>query len=261
MKTRRWLVMGLTALLLVLSTAALAEAELSQSGDLFVRFDGGISPRALPRKELAPIAVRIEGTIKTPSGDRPPSLSRIRIALNRGGKLDTRGLPVCRRSQIESSSGSQALGVCGPALVGTGGIVAKTAFPGQTPYVLRGNLLLFNSVEQGHATILAHIYQSAPSPITNIVTFQIRRTGGTFGTVIVGTMPPALEDNGYLESIFLQLQRSYVFRGQKRAYLSASCPAPRGFSRAVFPFAKASMSFDDGRVLSSTLTRSCRASS
>ena len=260
MKTGHRLGVVVAALLIVLSTAALAGAELSQRGDLFVRFDGGISPRALPREALAPIAVRIEGTIKTPSGDRPPSLSRIRIALNRGGKLDSRGLPVCHRGQIESSSGSQALAICGPALVGTGGIVAKTAFPGQSSYVLRGNILLFNSVEHGHATILAHIYQGAPSPITNIITFKIRRTGGTFGTILSAAMPPALENNGYLESIFLQLQRSYVFRGQKRAYLSASCPAPRGFSRAVFPFAKASMSFNDGRVLSSTLTRSCKAS-
>jgi hypothetical protein len=258
MKPGHRLAVCLTALLIVLSTAALADAELSQKGDLFVHFDGGISPRALPRAALAPIAVRIEGTVKTPSGERPPSLSRIRIALNRGGKLDSRGLPVCRRSQIESSSGSQALAICEPALVGTGGIVAKTAFPGQAAYVLRGNVLLFNSVEHGHPTILAHIYQSVPSPITNVITFKIRRTGGTFGTVIVAEMPPALENNGYLKSIFLRLQRSYVFHGKKRAYLSASCSALPGSSRAVFPFAKASMSFDDGRVLSSTLIRTCK---
>lgn len=260
MKTGQRFGVALAVLLIVLSTASLAGAELSQKGNLFVRFDGGISPRTLPRKALAPIAVRIEGTIKTPSGERPPSLSRIAIALNRGGKLDTRGLPVCRRSQIESSSGSQALAACGSALVGTGGIVAKTALPGQPGYALRGNLLLFNSVEHGHAAILAHIFQSDPSPITNLVAFKIRRTGGTFGTVITAVMPPALEHNGYLTSIFLTLQRSYVFHGQRRSYLSASCPAPSGFRTAVFPFAKASMTFDDGRTLSSTLIRSCKAS-
>ena len=35
-----------------------ASAELVAKGDLFVHFDGGISPNALPRDEKAPISVR-----------------------------------------------------------------------------------------------------------------------------------------------------------------------------------------------------------
>lgn len=247
------------ALLAALLAVSVANAELTQKGDLFIHFDGGISPKALPRKTLAPIAVRIEGTVRVPAKQDPPSLTRIRIALNRGGHLDTRGLPVCSRGQISSVDSSQAIAICGDALVGSGGIVARTAFPGQSRYLLRGDVVLFNSVEDGRPAILAQISQSAPAPTTNIVTFRIRRGTGTFGTVITGELPPALEHNGYLKSIFLTLQRSYVYRGQPRAYLSASCPALPGSSVAVFPFAKASMSFDDGRVLSATLTRTCRA--
>lgn len=247
------------ALLTALLGVSIAHAELAQKGDLFVRFDGGISPKTLPRKALAPIAVRIEGTVRVPAKQDPPSLTRIRIALNRGGHLDTRGLPVCHRSQIASVDSSQAIATCGDALVGSGGIVAQSSFPGQQHYLLRGDIVLFNSIEGGHAAILAQISQSAPAPTTNVVTFRIRRAAGTFGTVITGEMPPALKNNGYLKSIFLSLQRSYVYRGESHAYLSASCPAPRGFSAALFPFAKTSMSFDDGRVLSATLTRTCRA--
>jgi hypothetical protein len=250
----------LLALTIALSVTSIAAAELSQKGDLFVHFDGGISPKTLPRKALAPIAVRIEGTIKAPVAHDPPTLSRIRIALSRGGKLDSRGLPICHRSQIVSSSPAEAVAACGASLVGSGGIVAETSFPGQAHYLLRGDLTLFNSSEHGHPTILGHIYQSAAAPITNIVTFRVQRTSGTFGTVITGEMPPELQRYGYLKSIFLRLQRSYVYRGIHRAYLSASCAAPAGFSVATFPFAKASMSFDDGRVLSATLIRSCKAS-
>ncbi len=245
-------------LLALLGGAALAHAELTGRGDLFVRFSGGISPRALPRETLAPISVRIEGTIKVPAGHQQPALRHIRIALNRGGRLSSRGLPVCRRRQIDSATPSQALAACGPALVGAGGIVARTAIADQTTYLLRGNLILFNSVAHGRPAILAHVYQSAPAPITRVIVFSIRRTGGTYGTVISAPVPPALNRNGYLKSIFLQLQRSYVFRGRPRAYLSASCPAPPGFPRATFPFARASMTFDDGRTLSSTLVRSCK---
>jgi len=256
----RRLAIGLATVVLLALGAAFAFGEVTQRGDLFVRFDGGISPLALPRKSLAPIAVRIEGTVRVPAGRRPPAVRRIRIALNRGGRLSTRGLPVCHRRQIDPATPSEALAVCGDALVGAGGLVAKTAFPEQANSILRGEILLFNGVEHGRPAILAHVFQSDPAPIAHIVVFHVRRTAGTFGTVITGQLPPALNRNGYLKSIFLQLERRYAFRGHPRSYLSASCSAPPGFAGATFTFARASMSFDDGRTLSSTLIRSCRVS-
>jgi hypothetical protein len=237
--------------------AASAFAELTQKGDLFVHFNGGISPRALPRNSLAPIAVRIEGTIRVPAGHSPPALRHIRIALNRGGHLSSQGLPVCHQHQIDNSTSSQALAVCGPALVGTGGFVAKTAYSDSPTFLLRGSILLFNAVVHNHSAILAHIFGNNPA-VSQTFVFRIRRTGGTYGTVLTAYLSPATNRNGYLKSIFFQLQRSYVFRGRPRAYLSASCSAPPGFSVASFPFARASMSFEDGRTLSSTLIRSCK---
>jgi hypothetical protein len=261
LQIRRGLV-GTVLLLLIcaLWMTGFAQAELSQKGQLFVRFDGGISPKALSRQVPEPIAARIEGTIRVPSGQDPPSLSQIRIALNRGARLDSRGLPTCRAGQIATGTSSEALATCGSALIGSGGIVAQTDFPDQSPYLLRGNVTLFNGVEHGRSVILAQIYQGSPAPITNIVTFEIHHSPGTFGTVITAALPPSLEHGGYLKSIFLNLQRTYVFHGQRRSYLSASCSAPAGFTVATFPFAQASMTFDDGRSLSSTLYRSCRVS-
>ena len=245
------------------TTAALAAtpalAELTQRGNIFISFKGGISPKALPREAPAPIAVRIEGRIRTPAGQEPPALRRIEIALHRGGRLNTNGLPRCRRAQIASADSAKALAVCGKALVGSGGIVARNSFDDQvSSHVLRGGLLFFNARVKGRAAILAHLYQSHPVPTTSIIVFEIRRRGGTFGTEISAQIPPSVNRNGYLKSIFLQLQRRYVHRGKRRAYLSAACAAPPGFPGATFPFARASMTFEDGRTLSSTLVRSCR---
>ena len=242
----------------MLITAASAAAELSQKGELFVHFGGGISPKALPRDTPAPIAVRIEGTIKALSGQQPPALRQIKIALNSAGRLDAKGLPVCQSSQIEFATATEALGACAPALVGAGGIVARTDLPGQPNALIRGEVLLFNGIEGGHPSILAHIFQKKPAPITRVVVFHIGHAGGRFGTVITGRLPAALNSHGYLISIFLQLQRRYAFKGREKAYISASCAAPAGFSAAVFPFAKVSMSFEDGRTLASTMTRSCK---
>lgn len=235
-----------------------AGAELTEHGDLFVSFRGGIAPNALPRKQLAPITVSVAGTVKTLSGQRPPALRQIRIELNRGGRLESHGLPTCRYRQLVAASPSQALAECGDALVGGGAYFAKTAFPEQATFPTRGRILAFNAVYQGHSAILAHIYGTEPVPITRIVVFHIQRTRGTFGTVLTGDLPVTVNRYGYVAAIYLKLHRNFVYRGRPRSYLSAACAAPSGFPSAVFPFARASMTFAGGSTLSSTLTRSCR---
>jgi hypothetical protein len=238
--------------------APAAHAELTERGDLFVRFEGGVAPNALPRERLAPIAVSVAGTIKTLSGQRPPALRKIRIELNRGGVLDSRGLPVCRYNELIATSPAQALEACGEALVGDGTYDAKTAFPEQAAYPSQGHILAFNAIYHGHSAILGHIFGSDPVPITRIIVFHIRRIGGTFGTIITGALPMSTNRYGYVQGIALRLHRRYAYRGQERSYLSAACAAPAGFPSALFPFARASMAFADGRTLSSTLTRSCK---
>ncbi len=240
--------------------APVAHAELIERGDLFVAFKGGIDPNALPRTHRAPIAVSVAGTIKTLSGQRPPSLRQIRIELNRGGVLDSRGLAVCHYRDLRAASPKQAMDACGEALVGGGAYLARTAFPEQATFPSEGRILAFNGLYKGREAILAHIYGGNPVPITRIVVFHIRRTAGTFGTILTGNLTDSLNHYGYVVGIYLKLFRRYAYQGEQRSYISAACAAPAGFGIATFPFARASMKFADGRRLSSTLTRSCRVS-
>lgn len=238
--------------------AGLASAELIERGDLFVKFQGGIAPTALPRHANAPISVRVDGTVKTLSGERPPALRYIAIAINRGGRIDTRGLPLCRRSDIEAGSSAQALDSCGEALVGTGRYTGAVAFPEQTAFPLRGRILAFNAVVDGGRAILAHVYGEKPFPNSRILVFHIRETQGTYGTVLTAALPASINQQGYLKRIVLNLRREFVYRGRNRSYLSAACAAPAGLTLAVFPFVRVSMTFADGRKLASTLIRTCR---
>ncbi len=248
--------LGLTSL----TAASPARAELVERGDLFVEFDGGIAPNALPRDHLAPISIEIDGTVRTLSGSRPPALRWISIAINRGGRIDRRGLPVCHASEIDPGTSAEALAACGSALVGEGRYLANTAFPEQSTFPTRGRIVAFNSVDHGHPAILAHVYGPDPVPTTRIIFFRIRRHGGTFGTTLTAHLPASVNRYGYLRKISLDLFRVFRYRGRLRSYLSAACAAPPGFPGAVFPFARASMAFEDGRTLASTLTRSCRVS-
>jgi hypothetical protein len=252
------------ALLLAVASACLliaagAQAELVERGDLFIKFQGGISPTALPRTTRAPISVSVDGTIRTLSGEHPPALRTISIAINRGGEIDTTGLPRCRRAQLEPATSEHALEVCRPALVGEGHYSAEAlALPEQPEYPLQGRLLAFNGVIDGKAVILAQVFGNSPTPNSRVFVFHIHRSQGTFGTILTATLPDAVNRTGYLKQISLDLHRNFVYRGLPRSYVSAACAAPAGFSSAVFPFARVGMTFADGRKLSSTLTRSCQ---
>jgi hypothetical protein len=256
MRKRVALIMALAFACLLL--AAIADAELVEQGNLFVKFDGGIAPKALPRQAKAPIAVRVDGTMRVLSGERPPALRHISIAINRGGTLDTRGLPTCRRADLEPATSRQALEACRPALVGEGRYVGALALPEQSRFPLQGRILAFNAVADGQRAILAHVYGSEPVPNSRIIVFHIRKTHGTFGTIFSAALPARLNRSGYLKKISLRLRRTFFYRGQKRSYLSAACAAPPGFPGATFPFSRVSMTFADGRKLASTLIRSCR---
>ena len=247
----------LIAVLFLGVTATLAQAELSASGNLFVTFNGGIVPTALPRHSLAPISVRVGGKVRTLSAEHPPALRSLYIALNRDGHLDTRGLPSCRRRQIEASTSAGALAACPGALVGTGAYIAKTAFPEQASFASHGRILAFNSTSAGKPAILVHIYGQSPAPITRTFLFQIHHSSGTYGTILTANLPDSLNRFGYLKRISLNLHRTYTYHGSAHSYLSADCPAPEGLSEASFSFANASMTFADGRTLAATLTRTC----
>jgi len=236
---------------------ALANAELVERGNLFVKFQGGIAPTKLPRHANAPIAVQVDGTVRVLSGDRPPALRFISIAINRGGRIETKGLPVCRRSQVEAGTSAAAMAACGDALVGTGRYAAGVDFPEQSTFPLQGRILAFNTVVDGERAILAHVYGKNPFPNSRVFVFRIRKTSGTYGTLLTAALPKAINRNGYLKRIILNLRRDYVYKGRKRSYLSAACAAPEGLTVGVFPFVKVGMTFADGRKLASTLIRTC----
>jgi hypothetical protein len=251
----------LVTVLLAFAFVSGAQSEVVAKGGLFANFSGSITPGALPRQTPAPIAVGVAGTIRTFSGEQPPPVRRIEIAISRGGRLDVHGLPVCDRARIQPSSSAQAREICGSALVGEGSFDADVAFPEQSAFPSHGHVLAFNAIVGGHPAILAHVYGGRPASSTRIIVFHIRRSAGTYGTVLTASVPKSLDLWGHLTHFNLDLHRNFTYRGRRHSYLSAACAAPSGFPGATFPFARAAISFANGRTLTSTLTRSCRVRS
>jgi hypothetical protein len=254
----RLLLTAAAAATLAAAAAGVTQASITQQGTLRVAFAGKLSPNRLPRRGLAPAAVSLSGEITTTDHSAPPQLRRITMAINRHGRLDPTGLPRCHYHQIQPASTEEALEACRSSLVGSGTFKANVALPDQSPFPSNGRVLAFNGVLHGRAVLYTHIYGTEPLPISQLLPFSIHRIEGTYRTVLSAHLPRVAAAWGYVSGLSLNLKRTYRYRGNQRSYLSAGCPAPSGFNIAVYPFARATFAFDDGRILRSDLSRSCR---
>ena len=258
MSARAAKVSSLLCALALLGAIASAQAEVSQQGTLRVSFEGTLSPKRLPRTGTAPIAVTVGGRIETTDGSLAPQLQRLRIELNRHGRLERRGLPLCRAAEIHPASTQRALRACRSALVGQGRFSVDVVLAGQEPYPTSGRLLLFNGTYKGRAALLGQIYSEHPFSTSFLVPFSIEEIeGGRYGTALSASLPRALGDWGHVRALSLRLHRHYTYRGQARSFISAGCPAPEGFPGAVFPLARTTFGFAGARRLRTSLTRSC----
>ncbi len=243
-------------LLAFCALAALARAEVVQSGHLRIRFDARFSPRTLPRERPAPITVEVDGRIGTTDGSHPPPLRRLRIELNSAGRIDAHGLPACTAPLLQSTSSVAALARCRAARVGSGRFVAELRLGGR-PIVVDGRALVFNGVVHGRAGMLVHIYIASPVRVTLVIPLRVSRAAGQFGTVLTAAVPRLAGGVGSITRLQLRLWRRFNFDGRRHSYLSAACAAPAGFPGATFPFARGTFVFPGGHTLHSVLTRSC----
>jgi hypothetical protein len=255
---RRFLLIPALLAIVALLGAAAAQGELSQNGDLRISFNGGFAPHSLPRDRLAPVTVSFEGEISTTDGSHPPPLRQIEFGLNSNGRLSTVGLPVCTAGLLQSTTTEAALKRCRPALVGRGHFGANVEFNSVSSFPASGRILAFNGTKDGKPALLLHLYGTTPVRVTFVLALAISHSSkGRFGTILAAKIPTLAGGVGSVTRIDLKIGRNYTYRGQARSYLSASCAAPAGFPGAVFPFARGSFYFTDGRKLDTTLTRDC----
>jgi hypothetical protein len=250
--------LGLAAAALCCAAAAIAQGEVDQAGTLRVSFSGAIKPYALPRQGAAPVSVSLSGDIKTTDDSTPPQLRTIRMAINRHGHFDYKGLADCHFHQVQPTSTAEAREACSHSLIGTGNFHANVALPDQSPFPQNGKILAFNGTLHGKPVIFAHIYGTEPLPTSFTLPFSLKQNGkGAYATTLVAHLPQVAAQWGYISGVSLKLQRTFFYRGETHSYISAGCPAPAGFPGTTFSFARASFGFEGGQTLSSAMTRSC----
>lgn len=247
---RRWPLVGLAlaaAIGLALAGVA-AQAEVVRVGDVQISVQGAIFPSRLPAKTLAPTNLELSAKISTTDSTHVPRMDTIEVESNRHGYVDTKGIPTCAPSRLFNTLTSQARHVCGKALIGTGQASAEIAFPEQPPFDAGGPMLIFNGPpKHGHPRFVIHVYAHVPAPTTFVTTGVIEQ-GGTRGPHITIKIPTIVGGQGSLTGFVATVHK--VIRG--------NCPAPAGLPGAVFPFAKSTFTFVNGKSVQSVLVRECQ---
>lgn len=249
----------LVAVFCLISLAAeRTAAEQTQRGTLVSALDGELRPLALPRDHLAPVALRLEGRLRTSEDSLLSRVTKLEIGLPSQGVLSTRGLPICPPELLRDTKMAEALASCGRALVGSGALSAVIPLPGQDPFLVHARLLAFNARIGSRRALLLHAATLNP-PTSSVLPLVVRRGSGRFATALVGRVSAALGPWPRLQRFEITLFRRYRYRGARRSYLSASCPIPQALTAGFFSFARASYSFAGGGQIATAIARGCRA--
>jgi len=247
------------ALIAICAIAVFAQAATVQQGNLRLTVSGKLAPKKLPRDGVAPISVSVGGQIATTDQTLPPTLKKLRVELNRHGRLDYKGLATCNYGRIQPGSSSHALAGCRSSLVGEGTFSADITLSGQEPYPTQGKLLVFNSTKGGKPVLYGHIYAPHPFATSFVIIFKVSQLKkGTYGIVLDAPLPKAMKSWGRLTGLEMTLNRRFNYKGQSHSYISSGCPAPKGFPGTSFSLARTSFAFAGGTELSSVLLGECK---
>src|SRR4029077_18182538 len=221
-------------------------------GNLELTFNGGFSPKALPKKTPAPIALTAEGQIKTLDGTHPPALKEFQVETDKNGFVQTKGFPTCTSGKLQSQDTAHAKAICKSAIIGEGKTEVEIAFPESKVVPVTSKLLVFNGgTSGGTTTFFIHAYITVPVPSAIVTTVKIKKIhNGRYGYLSTASVPKIAGGSGSVKSFALTINKKYNYKGQKLSILSAKCPDGKLQAHGTAVFA-------DGTRASASIVRTC----
>jgi hypothetical protein len=211
----------------LVAVAGAAEKPVTvQVGNLRLVFNGGLTPKALPRSRPAPVAFSGSGSIATSDGSHPPALEEFILETDRNAFFDVSGVPVCKATQLQAQDSSHARAICRGAIIGAGTGKVEVSFPEQAPIRATSPLTIFNGGERGGVTTLfVHIYVSVPAPAAVVTTVRITRIHhGRYGLRSIAVVPRIAGGSGSATFFSFTIDRYLEVRGKRLSVLRARCP-------------------------------------
>lgn len=246
-------VLGTLLAMLVAGAAPAEKATVVRGGNLVLRINGGVTPKRLPRKRMAPITLQASGSLATVDGSQPPATKTVTIDFDKHGAINARGLATCRPGQLQSRDTKAAKKACPKAIVGSGKTTVRVAFPESTPFEASGPLVLFNGgVHHGVTTMYIHAYVAVPTPTAIVTVVKVKKIHkGPYGTRAVARIPKIAGGSGSLTRFSLKVHRIFKRHGRRQSYLTARCANGHFRAHAV-------LTASDGSRLAGSILRTCK---
>jgi hypothetical protein len=251
----QWMLVAMVAGLVGLvgvGSATADKPETVEVGNLVFTFNGGFSPKALPKNKLAPITLTASGKIATKDGEHPPALKEVIVETDKNGAVFVKGLPVCKAGQLQSRDTAAARKACQKAIIGTGKTTVEVKLAEQKPILVDSALTVFNGGQKGGTTTFyIHAFFTAPVTGAIVTTVKISKVhNGRYGLKSVATIPKIAGGSGSVKSFDLKFGKTYTYKGKKVSVLSAKCSDGK-------LQANASSIFADGTKASAGIIRTC----
>jgi hypothetical protein len=246
------MVVAAIAMVVVLGCAAAAVAVTTQIGNLKVSATAEFQPRQFPGHGTLPARFGSIVRIKTVDGSQPPALKTLVFEFDKHGRLNFKGVPTCTVAKLEGTTPSEARKRCAGALLGTGTGKARVDLPGKASFTISSPISIFNAPpEGGRPALIAHAYETVPSPQALLVPFTIEKINhGRYGYRSEIELPPIAGGDGAAILAEASFGRTYKRHGQKVGYVEAECSGGRLQVHGELIFA-------DGSFLQSLLTSPC----
>jgi hypothetical protein len=247
--------LGRVAVLAVALTvigAAAASGGGACVGPLCVTAGVDMQPRELPAKANAPIVLSSVTQVRTKDGSTPPTLDAIDFLIDKHGAVNSKVFPTCPRAKLEDATPSQARKRCASALVGKGTGKALVTMPGQEPFPITSPVSFFNAAPTGgKPTLLAHAYETVPSPQALLVPIVVERVSkGRYGFHVRVEMPEVAGGFGAPTLAEASIGAIRKRNGKKVGYVTAHCAGGR-------LQVDGTLTFTNGDRFPTTLTSPC----
>lgn len=241
-------------LLPALAFAGVATGTIGSPSKLELTPTVRVSPHALSRTELSPVALRVTAGIANTDGSHPPALEELTLKLDRDLAIRTTGIPKCSRPRFDIEDWPSTKARCRDAAVGRGRVEVAISFGDKGVVPAESEMLVINGGTEGGSTtlfLLSHI--TVPVPATIPITVKIQPSaGGRYGSTATATIPKIAGGSGSITSLAMTIYKSYLFRGERLSVVSARC---RHDSLRTQITAR----FRDDAVVKRTILRPCEA--
>ena len=211
------------------------------------------SPQKLSKKRAEPVTLEVKTATSSQTaanGVPVPAVQAI-IDFPKGLKIFSKGYPTCDPAVLQNTSTEKAVEECKRAQLGTGQgsadlVVGEKVFP-----VVTG-ITAFNGVPQGgKPVILLHNYSATPIQTTLVLVGVVKSYNkGAFGARLDVEIPLIAGGQGALTSFGVKIFKTFKYKGEKRSYVSMTCPSKKLKTRGQFVFR-------DGESLTPEVTQKC----